>query len=98
MDIMEANKWVFSSTPHKCDAPNENGHYSSCDTGGTCHSNTAEGFDYNVYGPGDNFTINTLDWFHYKIEFNVDGNGNYKSYTSTFSQGDKTFSLSLIHI
>jgi len=35
-DIMEANKWSWATTPHKCDSPNSNGFYSHCDQGGTC--------------------------------------------------------------
>ena len=34
-DIMEANTWAFRSTPHPCDAPDANGHYTNCDRGGT---------------------------------------------------------------
>jgi hypothetical protein len=35
-DIMEANKWAWASTPHKCDAPSDKGFYSNCDRGGQC--------------------------------------------------------------
>jgi len=34
-DIMEANTYSFRSTPHPCDAPDANGHYTNCDRGGT---------------------------------------------------------------
>ena len=30
-DIMEANKWAWASTPHKCNDPNEHGFYYYCD-------------------------------------------------------------------
>ena len=33
-DIMEANRHAFHVTGHKCDPPNPNGVYSSCDRGG----------------------------------------------------------------
>lgn len=39
-DIMEANKWAWASTPHKCDAPTDKGFYNSCDKGGQCAQNT----------------------------------------------------------
>ena len=35
-DIMEANKYSWATTPHKCDSPNTAGFYSYCDQGGTC--------------------------------------------------------------
>jgi len=34
-DIMEANTYAWHSTPHKCDSPNDKGHYSNCDRGGS---------------------------------------------------------------
>jgi len=36
MDLMEANKYSYATTPHKCDAPDGDGHYSFCDHGGQC--------------------------------------------------------------
>jgi len=62
-DIMEANTYAWHTTPHKCDAPNDKGHYNNCDRGGDCFE-IAHGRI--SYGPGDNFTINTLKPFHIK--------------------------------
>ena len=31
MDIMEANKWSWATTPHTCDSPSDKGYYSHCD-------------------------------------------------------------------
>ena len=74
---MEANKWVWASTPHKCDAPSDLGHYTTCDSAGTCHKNTAEGFDFYVFGPSDEYTINSLNDFHVKLDFSVDENNSF---------------------
>lgn len=34
MDLMEANKYGFATTPHSCNAPNDKGHYDYCDGSG----------------------------------------------------------------
>ena len=52
-DIMEANKFSWASTPHKCDSPNEHGHYYYCDQGGTCAQNIVDELSWDGYGPGD---------------------------------------------
>ena len=38
MDIMEANTFAWHTTPHKCDPPAANMHYSYCDGGGCVKS------------------------------------------------------------
>jgi hypothetical protein len=81
-DIMEANTYAWHSTPHKCDAPNDKGHYNNCDRGGDCFE-IAHGRI--SYGPGDNFTINTLKPFHIKTSWGTDG-----SFTQLFTQGSNT--------
>lgn len=68
-DIMEANTYAWHTTPHKCDAPNEKGHYYNCDKIGGCFT-VAHGTI--SYGPGDSFQINTLKGFHVKIIYNAD--------------------------
>ena len=35
-DVMEANKYAFRVTGHKCDAPDASGVYSNCDRSGSC--------------------------------------------------------------
>lgn len=62
-DIMEANQYAWHSTAHKCDAPNDKGHYSNCDGGGSCFQ-VAWDQDRNAYGPGKR--IDTNRPFHVK--------------------------------
>jgi len=61
VDIMEANNHAFQSTPHKCDAPSEAGHYASCDRAGCAQNTKDQGA--NVYGPGAGFRIDTTQPF-----------------------------------
>ena len=35
-DIMEANKYAYQTTPHSCDAPNDQGFYKQCNRPGAC--------------------------------------------------------------
>lgn len=35
-DIMEANKYAWATTPHKCDSPTDKGFYQNCDHDGQC--------------------------------------------------------------
>ena len=53
-DIMEANTYSFRSTPHPCDTPDANGHYTNCDRGGTGPVDVQDQFK-NMYGPGDQY-------------------------------------------
>ena len=41
-DIMEANRWSWASTPHKCDAPDSKGHYHHCDRDGSGQQNIVD--------------------------------------------------------
>jgi len=91
-DIMEANKWAWATTPHKCDAPNSKGFYYNCDAGGTCQQNTTAALAWSDYGPGTNYTINTLKPFHVKIQFDS-VNNQFSSFTTTFTQDGKTKSM-----
>lgn len=45
--------------------------------------------EYNDYGPGDNFTINTLKEFHVRIEFKKYGD-EFGAFLTTMSQNDKS--------
>lgn len=84
-DVMEANQWAFQTTPHKCDAPNSNGFYSWCDKVGDCGRNFRN-LDYNTYGPGTQFKINSLEWFHVVLEFGND-DSEFQWFTTTLEQG-----------
>ena len=90
-DIMEANQWCSQTTAHKCNAPS-NGHYSSCDRGGNGWLNTRKNLDYNDYGPGSDFKINTLETFHVKIDF-IEKNSSFHGVDSYFSQNGNQISM-----
>ena len=87
--MMESNRYSWATTPHKCDAPNDKGHYSNCDRGGTGAQNIIDALSSNGYGPGSDKTINTEQPFHVKVEFH-ESNGQFSSFSTTFTQGDNT--------
>lgn len=89
-DLMEANKWSWATTPHKCDAPTSTGFFQNCDRGGTCQQNITDKLARNGYGPGASYTIDTTKPFHTKIAFNADASGRFSSYTTTMTQNGKT--------
>ena len=93
-DIMEANKFAFHVTGHKCDAPTSDGVYHNCDRGGQCTMDvwTSNNNDFD-YGPGSGYTIDTTQPFHVKTEFHEEG-GQFVGYTSTLTQADRTVVLS----
>ena len=80
-DLMEANKYAFQTTPHHCDGPNDKGHYSSCDTGGSAHNSVDQALSF---GPGQ--TIDTNRPIHVKVEVTVDGSGSANQVITTISQ------------
>ena len=76
IDLMEANKYAFDMTIHKCDEPNAKEHYFNCDTGLSCGAALHSGppkyphdYDQYQYGPSHLHAINTLNPFHVKINF-----------------------------
>merc|ERR1712038_1345291 len=92
LDIMEANKYAFYTTAHKCEAPDAFGNYHSCDRPGTCTSNlllekTGSG-PHPDYMPGSTSGINTEQEFHVKIDFHEE-NGLFNGYTLKMTQGAK---------
>ena len=91
-NLMEANKWAWASTPHKCDAPTDKGFYYGCDTGGQCQQNIYDQLAWNGYGPGDQYTINTDQKFHAKVEFG-ERDGQFTTFTTTFTQNGRTQSM-----
>lgn len=93
-DLMEANKWAWATTPHKCDSPTNKGYYSNCDQGGQCQQDTAISLEWNAYGPGTNYTINTLKPFHTKITFEKSSSNQFSKFTTTWTQDGKTKSMS----
>ena len=84
-DIMEANKYAFHVTAHKCDAPDSQGVYSNCDRSGQCTVDLLTNDDLTDYGPGASYTINTLLPFHVNTKFHEDA-GQFVGYTTTLTQ------------
>ena len=83
-DIMEANKFSWQTTSHKCNAPSGNGHYDWCDGAGQDMKNYGWS---DGYGPG-NGTIDTNRKFNIKIDFT--GPDKFYGYTQTFTQDGKS--------
>jgi hypothetical protein len=50
-DIMEANTWAYRATSHACNEP-VNGHYTWCDSNGTCDVDIIYDHPETAYGPG----------------------------------------------
>ena len=87
MTFMEANKYIFSTTPHVCDPADENGHYGICNWHGA-GKHTAGVED--GFGPGDSYTIDTRSPFHVMVSLEEDG-GKFIGVKTTFTQGDQSF-------
>jgi len=85
-DIMEANKYVFRATGHKCDAPT-NGIYSNCDRNGECDIDVLTNALSGDYLPGGTLGIDTNLDFHVKVEFH-ETDGLFSGYTVTLTQGE----------
>lgn len=91
-DIMEANLRAFQVTPHPCDEPTAEGYYGNCDRSGACYRNSVEKLPESAFGPGPDYTINSLEVFHVKIEFEETG-GEFTNFISTFSQGSASIEM-----
>ena len=84
MDSLEANNNAMQITPHQCDTPIGK-YYPSCDRDG-CGFNIYR-HNASAYGPGNNYTINTLLPFVYSASFVKDpASGNLTSIAVTLSQ------------
>jgi len=84
VDVMEANTHAFQATPHKCDPPVGDRHYTHCDRAG-CAQNTR--YMNQAYGPGPSFSINTLQPFKVTTEFWASGS-TLTGMKTTLQQGD----------
>ena len=73
--MMEANKYAFHVTGHKCDAPNAQGVYNNCDRGGQCTMDVLTNSDDFDYGPGSQYTIDTNSEFHVRQDFHESSDG-----------------------
>lgn len=67
-DLMEANKFAFHSTAHRCDAPT-NGIYDTCDRAGECTLNVLTNDRPGDFIPGSLDGIDTNQEFHVKVDF-----------------------------
>lgn len=87
-DIMEANQYAYQTTAHNCHSQSDQGFYDDCDRGGTCTQNTVLLFNrqgHKAYGPSNQHTINTLQEFHVKIEFQ-ESRGEFAAFKATMTQ------------
>ena len=66
---MEANKFAFQATPHKCNNPRDKGWYDWCDGRGSCFQKAHES---GYYGPGKEIDTNLP--FTVKMTFGWDDN------------------------
>lgn len=84
---MEANTWAYRACNHSCNAPDSNGHYNWCDSNGTCAVDIiTDDHPETAYGPGSEYTINTSEEFHIRVDFDKNTLGEFSAYTITFTQ------------
>jgi hypothetical protein len=83
-DMMEANKYAWRTTGHKCDQ-NSDGDFTYCDRNGQCSTDILLDKPAGVFGPGSTTGIDTNRQFHMKQEFHQ-SNGQFTGYTTTLSQ------------
>jgi len=88
-DVMEANKYAWRSTAHKCD---NNGGYSNCDRNGMCTTDVLLDHPRTDYGPNKS-KINTNQPFHVRQDFH-ESNGSYTGYTTYLTQGNHEMVMS----
>ena len=93
LDIMEANRYAFQTTPHPCNKDDETGNYALCDEYGD-HHNTVDLLK-NGYGPGKGYTIDTTEPFHVKMSSKSFVGEILSSYDVTLSQGDKSATMTV---
>ena len=82
-DMMEANKYAWRTTSHKCDSSGSN--YSNCDRNGTCSTDILTDQPSGVFAPGSSSGIDTTRPFHMKQEYH-ETSGQFAGYTTTLSQ------------
>ena len=86
-DIMLANRRVFQTAGHTCDAPNAGGDYHFCDRPGK----PVQDFDSRSdnYGPVSDWQIDTNQPFNVMIEYSRGGDDNLENFKVTLTQGTK---------
>lgn len=83
IDIMEANRYVFASTNHRCDEPADGSHYESCDKDGRAQ-NTKD-MSSGLYGPGGH--IDTTRSFDVHTTFHSYDGYSLTGMTTSLRQG-----------
>ena len=68
-DIMEANKYGFRGTSHRCDPPDDNGIFDQCDHSGQCTVDVLRNDRDADYGPGAGYAIDTTQPFTVRADY-----------------------------
>ena len=87
-DIMEANKYAWRTTAHKCTSSQDSldyYYYSKCDGAGKCVTDVLLDAPQGAYAPGSTSGIDTNLPFHVKQEFHETDNL-FSGHTTTFTQ------------
>ena len=90
---MEANKYGFRGTSHKCEPPNEDGIFSECDHSGQCTVDVLTNETENDYGPGSSYTIDTTQLFTVRADYHESA-GMWTAFTITLTQGENSVVMS----
>ena len=88
--LFQGNRYGFRTTPRTCDAPNENGFFTSCDGEGKLAIDVNDQTEF-TYGPGGD--IDTNHTITFKVDFHADGD-TLIGYDVTISQGDQSYTMS----
>ena len=91
-DIMEANKWGFRSTSHKCPPADDEGVFSNCDHTNNCSVDFLTDAE-NAYGPGSSYSIDTTKPFTVRADYQ-ESDGKWVAFTITLSQSENSVVLS----
>jgi len=90
-DMMESNLYSWRSTIHKCNQPNDQGHYDWCDAGGSCAIDFQQQ-EEGAYGQGA-WKIDTTRPFHSKINFAAGAGDRLDSFTVELTQEGRTYTI-----
>lgn len=92
---MEANKFGFRSTSHKCDPADENGIFNQCDTNGQCTVDVLRNETEDDYGPDSVNSIDTTRPFSVRADYqqsrrgDSDADRRWTAFTVTLTQDDR---------
>jgi len=83
-DIMEANKFGFRSTSHKCDPPSAEGIFGECEHRGSCTTDILTNETESDYGPGSEYSIDTTRQFSVRADYQESA-GMWTAFTITLT-------------